>query len=196
MRMCLSTPLSRFIWRQGSCHCQHRWQSRKLDCITHYYKFVGLSSTVGSLDVVHIKWANCPAGDHYRMKGREGYPTLGFQCITNYNRLILGIFGPVFRAQNDKETVKLDQHVKNSLTAKSCCGGEKHRNPVGFYSRNGMESTLHHKHNNHKHHYHGGSVCPSYGVGYMDTPDRTRVTSSKGVGRGGGGSDITKFIDC
>jgi hypothetical protein len=33
-------------------------------------------------------------------------------------------------------------------------------------------------------------------VGSMDTPDRTRVTSSEGVGRGGGGSDITKSINC
>ena len=116
MRMCLLTPLSRFIWRQRSCHCQHRWQSRKLDCFAHYYNFFGSSGSVGSMDVVHIKWANCPAGDHYRVKGKEGYPTLGFQCITDCNRLILGIFGPMFRAQNDKETVKLDHHV-NSFTS-------------------------------------------------------------------------------
>jgi len=77
----------------------------------------------------------------------------------------------------------------NSLTAKSCYGGEKHQNPVGFYSGNSTESTLQHKHNNHKHHHHGGAVCPSYSVGSMDTPDRTRVTSSEGVGREGGRSE-------
>ncbi len=82
----------------------------------------------------------------------------------------------------------------NSLTAKSCYGGEKHQNPVGLYSRNSTESTLHHKHNNHKHLHHGGAICPSYGVGSMDTPDRTRVTSSEGVGREGGGSDLIKSI--
>jgi hypothetical protein len=94
----------------------------------------------------------------------------------------------------------------NSLTAKSCYGGEKHRNPVGFYSRNSTyggekhrnpvgfysrnstKSTLQHKHNCHIHHHHGGAVCPSFGVGSMDPPDRTCVTSSEGVGRGGGGS--------
>jgi hypothetical protein len=36
----------------------------------------------------------------------------------------------------------------------------------------------------HKHHQHGGAVCPSYGVVSLDTPDTTRVTSSEGVGRG------------
>ena len=38
----------------------------------------------------------------------------------------------------------------------------------------------------HKHHHHGGAFCPSYGVGSMDTPDRTWVTSSEGVGQGHG----------
>jgi hypothetical protein len=55
----------------------------------------------------------------------------------------------------------------NSLTAKSCYGGEKHQNPVGFYGGNSTESTLHKKQNNRKHHHHGGAVCPSYGVGSM-----------------------------
>ena len=72
----------------------------------------------------------------------------------------------------------------NRITAKSCYGGEKHLNPVGFYSRNSTESTLHHKHNNHKYHHHGGAVCPSYGVGSMDPPDRTHVTPCGGVGQG------------
>jgi hypothetical protein len=36
----------------------------------------------------------------------------------------------------------------------------------------------------HKHHHHGGAVCPSYGVGSMDPPNLRRVTSSKGVGQG------------
>ncbi len=83
----------------------------------------------------------------------------------------------------------------NSLPAKSCYGGEKHRNPVGFYSRNSTKSTLQHKHNYHKHHHHGGAVCPSFGVGSMDPPNWTRVTSSKGVGRGGGVSVLIKSIN-
>jgi hypothetical protein len=35
----------------------------------------------------------------------------------------------------------------------------------------------------HKHHHHGGAVCPSYGVVSLDAPDRTRATSSEGVGQ-------------
>jgi hypothetical protein len=36
----------------------------------------------------------------------------------------------------------------------------------------------------HKHHHHGGAVCPSYGVVTLDMPDPTRLTSFEGVGRG------------
>ena len=35
----------------------------------------------------------------------------------------------------------------------------------------------------HKHHHHGGAICPFYGVVSMDTPNRTRVTYSNGVGQ-------------
>jgi len=73
----------------------------------------------------------------------------------------------------------------NSLTAIRVLAGTKNSRPVGFYSRNSTKSTLNHKHNNPQHYHHGGAVCPSYGVGSMDPPDRTRVTSSEGVGRGG-----------
>jgi len=74
--------------------------------------------------------------------------------------------------------------------------GTKNSRPVGFYSRNSTKSTFNHKHNNPQHYHHGGAVCPSYGVGSMDPLDRTRVTSSEGVGRGGGKSDFSKSINC
>jgi len=75
------------------------------------YESVGLPGACGSIDVVHIKWSACPAGDHNRAKGKEGYPTVAFQCITDYNRRFLGIFGPQFGTRNDQEIVKLDPNV-------------------------------------------------------------------------------------
>jgi len=38
-------------------------------------------------------------------------PTLAFQCITDYNRRIIGIYGPQFGTRNDKEIVKVDPNV-------------------------------------------------------------------------------------
>jgi len=48
----------------------------------------------------------------------------------------------------EKNVIYTIMTIINSLTAKSCYGGEKHLNPEGFYSRNSTESTLHHKQNN------------------------------------------------
>ncbi len=55
------------------------------------YKEVGLPGCCGSMDIVHIKWSSCPTGDHNRAKGKADYPTLAFQCITDYNRRVIGI---------------------------------------------------------------------------------------------------------
>jgi hypothetical protein len=39
---------------------------KELSEIMKCYEEVGLPGAVGSLDVVHVKWSNCPAGDHNR----------------------------------------------------------------------------------------------------------------------------------
>jgi hypothetical protein len=49
------------------------------------HEAVGLPGCVGSMDVVHVKWSNCPMGNHNHLKGKEGYPSLAFQCIADYN---------------------------------------------------------------------------------------------------------------
>ena len=41
------------------------------------------------------------------------------------------------------------------------------------------------KHNSpHKHHHHGGAVCPNYGLVSVVQPDPMHVTSLEGVGQG------------
>jgi hypothetical protein len=50
----------------------------ELKCVNEDYNDTGLPGCVGSMDVVHVKWYQCPTGDHNRVKGKEGYPTLGF----------------------------------------------------------------------------------------------------------------------
>jgi len=79
--------------------------------VSKYYDEVGLPGCCGSMDVVHVKWSSCPTRDHNRAKGKVGYPTLAFQCITDYNRRVIGIFSPQFGTRNDKEIVKVDLNV-------------------------------------------------------------------------------------
>lgn len=84
----------------------------ELNRITRCYEACGLPGACGSMDVVHIKWSACPTGDLNRAKGKEGYPTVAFQCITDFNRRILGVYGPQFGTFNDKHIVKIDQNVR------------------------------------------------------------------------------------
>ncbi len=85
---------------------------RELNKIVKWYSAVGLPGACGSIDVVHVKWSNCPAGDFNRAKGKEGYPSLGFQCILDFNRRILGVYGLQFGSTNDKQIVKTDTNVR------------------------------------------------------------------------------------
>lgn len=43
----------------------------ELKDVTTPYKLVSLPGCMGSIDVVHVKWSNCPAGDQVRSKGKE-----------------------------------------------------------------------------------------------------------------------------
>jgi hypothetical protein len=63
------------------------------------------------MDIVHVKWANCPTGDYNHAMGKEGFPSLAFECITDYNLKVLGVYGPLFRSRNDKDIVKTDVNV-------------------------------------------------------------------------------------
>ncbi len=60
-----------------------------------------------------MKWSNCPSGDYNRAKGKETFPSLGFECITNFNRRISSVYGPHFSSCNDMDTVKTNSYVRS-----------------------------------------------------------------------------------
>ena len=63
------------------------------------------------LTLFHVKRANCPAGDFNCSKGKESYPSLAFECITDFDRRILGVFGPQFGSNNDKQIIKIENNI-------------------------------------------------------------------------------------
>jgi hypothetical protein len=85
----------------------------ELSWIASHYNAVSLPSACGLMDVVHIKWSTCPAGDYIHMKGKEGYPNLGFKGITDYNWRVIAIYGPQFGTRNDKDIVV--KHDSNDM---------------------------------------------------------------------------------
>ncbi len=77
------------------------------------YEQAGLPGAMGSVNVVHVKCPDCPAGDFNRLKGKESYPSLEFECITDIDRCKLGVFGLQFGSQNNKHIVKIDPNVQS-----------------------------------------------------------------------------------
>jgi hypothetical protein len=75
------------------------------------YREVGLPGCMGSKDVVHVKWACAPKGDFNRCKGKQSYPSIAFQCVTNFERKILGVSRAQYGTCNDKAIVKRDHNV-------------------------------------------------------------------------------------
>jgi hypothetical protein len=50
----------------------------ELSWVASHYNAVSHPGACGSMDVVHIKWSTCPAGNYNHTKDKEGYPTLQF----------------------------------------------------------------------------------------------------------------------
>ena len=96
------------------------------------YASVHLPGCGGSIDVVHVKWSNCPAGDFNRCKGKESYASVAFEVIAGFDQEIFGVSSAQFGTRNDKHIVRLDDNVK-----KICLGWYK--NIVWyFYDLDGM----------------------------------------------------------
>ena len=103
-----------FISKLYSIRSEYIYMPRdteELQSIMKRYEEVGLPGAMGSMDVVHVKWSRCPKGDFNRAKGKESYPSLGFECISDFDRRITNVFGPQFGARNDKHIVKIDDGV-------------------------------------------------------------------------------------
>jgi hypothetical protein len=70
-----------------------------------------LPGCIGSVDVVHVKWSKCPAGDYNRAKSKEGFPSVAFEVVTGYDRQILGVSEIHFGTRNDQQIVRSDDTV-------------------------------------------------------------------------------------
>ena len=60
----------------------------------------GFPGCVGSMDVTHLHWGNCPVELRHHCIGRYGYLTLGFNFICSHNRRIQYISKPFHGATN------------------------------------------------------------------------------------------------
>jgi hypothetical protein len=79
------------VFLDGTNNIHHEFirmpkNASELNPITKGYEESGLPGCCGSMDVVHVRWSQCPTGDLNRAKGKESFPTLAFECVTGFNR--------------------------------------------------------------------------------------------------------------
>jgi hypothetical protein len=76
------------------------------------YSMQHLPGAGGSIDVVHCKWANCPAGDANKCKGKESFVSVAFEVVTDHRRRVIGIAPIQYGARSDKHIVRFDPTVE------------------------------------------------------------------------------------
>jgi hypothetical protein len=83
----------------------------ELDEVMYSYTQNFLPGCGGLVDVVHLKWSNCPAGYVNQVTGKEGHPSLAFEVITGCDCQILGVSMAHFGTCNDKQIVRTDETI-------------------------------------------------------------------------------------
>jgi len=75
------------------------------------YAAVGLPGAIGSMDVVHVAWAMCPAGLAHLVTGKEGYPSSAYNVICDHEGRALAVLAGAYGATNDETIVRFDEFV-------------------------------------------------------------------------------------
>ena len=70
--------------------------------IVGLYELIGVSECMGSVDCVHLVWDKCPAGLLAQCRGKEKFPTLVFEVVSNHSKQILHVSNFYHGATNDK----------------------------------------------------------------------------------------------
>jgi hypothetical protein len=98
-----------------------------LNEVEKVYRWMGFPGCVGSMDVTHLHWGNCPSELRHHCIGRYGYPTLGFNFICSHNRRIQHISKPFYGATNDITVTYNDNYPHRLMLC------QEHKDRVYFY---------------------------------------------------------------
>ena len=99
-----------------------------LERVMAEYALLGLPGCVGSIDVTHVGWGNCPTGWQSWYTGKEGHPTLAYECVCDRQGLIRSATPSTPGSRNDKSICEVDDFV--------CCMRE------GMYGRDEVRYPL------------------------------------------------------
>ena len=76
-------------------------EGEELNRVEEVFRHMGFPGCIGSMDVTHIFWDKCPEKLRFLCKGKEGKPSVAFQCVVEHTRRIQHISKPFYGATND-----------------------------------------------------------------------------------------------
>jgi hypothetical protein len=68
------------------------------------------------MDVVHIPWGRCPSEKKTLHTGREGFPTIAYNCIGEHDGSFNFTTSGSYRSCNDKTIVSFDFYIDSLRT--------------------------------------------------------------------------------
>ena len=80
---------------------------------TMMYASLGFPGCIGSTDCVNIPLGRCPYSMKNVYTGKDGHPTMGFNCTVNHHRRFLHVSSGCPGSFNDKAKVRFDEFVLN-----------------------------------------------------------------------------------
>jgi hypothetical protein len=80
----------------------------ELGKVEEVYRRMGFPGMVGSIDVVHLLWDNCPVSERSLYKGKEGSPSVAFEVTCTRTREIINTTAGQYGTFNDLTTVRFD----------------------------------------------------------------------------------------
>ena len=83
--------------------------------IMESYRLLSFTGCVGSLDATHVKWEKCDKEWKWRCNGKEGYPTVAFQCVVSHTRRVYHVSKAFCGAENDLTTIRKCDEIRDAL---------------------------------------------------------------------------------
>lgn len=93
-------------------HVQFPTADEDIAKILGEFSYLGFPGCIGSMDVIHIPWHQCPAIHKVLYTGKEGFPTIAYQVIVSHSGRVLACTPGFYGSLNDKTIVKFDGQIR------------------------------------------------------------------------------------
>jgi hypothetical protein len=90
-------------------------EGEELDQVVEDYTKMGLPGCVGSMDVTHLMWKQCPSALRHVCTGRYHCPSVAFQMVCAHTRRIHHVSQPFYGATNDISITYNDSYPRDVM---------------------------------------------------------------------------------